>query len=119
VVHQWGPAAASQEAIMPIPNSDFAPRESFPGVATGADTTGAPGTAGASGRAADSAGATVTPPWGGHQDRYPASAGTLQPDQDTPSVITGGDGGYHDTGAGSGRAGHYPRKSWQQPNGGT
>jgi hypothetical protein len=47
--------------------------------------------------------------------RYDGGAtSTLMAGQDEPSVITGGDGGYHDTGAGAGRAGHYPRRSWQQ-----
>jgi hypothetical protein len=51
---------------MPIPNSDYVPRESFPGVATGAETTNAPGSAGASGRPADSVdgGQVSLPCWG-------------------------------------------------------
>jgi hypothetical protein len=36
--------------------------------------------------------------------------------QSEPSQITGGDSGYTSTGAGRGHAGHYPRKSWQEPD---
>jgi hypothetical protein len=100
---------------MPIPNSDFVPAESFPGVPTGADSTGAPGTSGASGRPADSAGATVTGPAGSWQDRFPAGSGTVQPGQSEPTAINpdAGTGSYTDTGAGRGNPNPY-----RHPNGG-
>jgi hypothetical protein len=113
-----GPAARpAQEAIVPIPNSDYVP-DPFPGIRL-PDGTGAPGTAGASGRAADDtpAGRVTLPQLGVWQEgaRYDASTnGTVLAGQSEPSVITGGDGGYTDTGAGSGRASHFPRRDWQQ-----
>jgi hypothetical protein len=88
-------------------------RDPFPGIAL-PDGSGAPGSAGASGRPADSAGATVTPPAGTSQDRYPAAAGTVQPDQvSTNQIVPGPASGLTSTGAGQGSGSHYPRRSWQ------
>jgi hypothetical protein len=86
------------------------------------NTTGAPGTAGASGDADDDTGAgRVTPPWGPSQAsaRYPAStSGTVMPDQVSDSPIsTGPERDYSDTGAGRGSGSHYPRRPWQQSDG--
>jgi hypothetical protein len=102
-------------------------RESFPGIAI-PDGTGAPGSSGASGSAADDAGAGhVTLASGAWQEgaRYPAATGgTVMPGQSGQTVISPGpDSGpdsYTDTGAGHGRtmtseAHRYP---WQQPAGG-
>lgn len=92
--------------------------EFMPGISAGAPNL-APGTPGASGQAADSAGTTVTPPWGGYQDRYPASTGgTVEPGQSEPTAISPGPAeDYTDTDAGSGHAGHFPRRPWQQSGG--
>jgi hypothetical protein len=104
---------------MAIPNSDEM-RDPFPGIRWGGPS--APGSAGASGGAADSepAGA-VTPPWGPSQPaaRYPASTGgTVEPGQaDASRISPGPQADYSDTGAGAGHAGHYPRRDWQAPDG--
>ena len=108
---------------MPIANADYVPPESFPGIATGAESTNAPGTTGAAGAAADDTGAgRVTYPSGAWQPgaRYPASTGgTVMPDQVSDSPISPGPADdYVSTGAGDGRAGHFPRRPWQQPDGG-
>ena len=83
----------------------------------------APGTAGDTGSAADDTGAgAVTLPSGAWQEgaRYPATtSGTLQPDQtDVSPISPGPQDDYSDTGAASGRAGHWKRYGWQQPDGG-
>jgi hypothetical protein len=102
---------------MPIPNSDYV-ADPFPGIRL-PDGTGAPGSSGASGRAADDRPAgEVTPPWGPSQDaaRYSASTGgTAEPGQVAGSPISPGpESDYSDTGAGRGAGSHYPRRSWQQ-----
>lgn len=76
--------------------------------------TGAPGSAGARGDAADNTEAgPVTPPTGTWQPsaRFGASAnGTMMPDQTADSAISvGPESAYSDTNAGKGRAGHWPR----------
>lgn len=108
---------------MPIPNSDSVPREFMPGMASGADSTGAPGSRGAAGDAADnaSAGPVSIPMIGSWQStsRYDAdTSGTMQAGQTDASVISPGPAAdYADTGAGDGRAGHWKRYDWQQPDG--
>jgi hypothetical protein len=114
---------APEVRAMPIPNSDSVPREFFPGISSGAASTGAPGRPGASGAAADNADAgPVTPPTGAWQPgaRFPAStSGTVMPDQDVTSVIEPGPAsGYTGTGAGHGSPSHFPRRPWQQSDGG-
>lgn len=108
---------------MPIPNSDHVPDEFMPGIRSGTlpTGTGAPGSPSASGRAADAVTTTVTPPWGGSQDRYPASTGgTVEPGQSgdtpiSPGPASGTGNTYTTTGAGDGTTmtnehGRYP---WQ------
>ena len=100
---------------MPIANSDRVPDEFMPGIRSGADSTGAPGTSGASGRPADAAGATVTGPAGSWQDRFPAGSGTVQPDQvSTSQIVPGPQSGLSSTGAGQGSGEHFPRRPWQE-----
>lgn len=97
-------------------------RDPFPGISAGC--TGqfcAPGSAGASGRAADDTGrVAVTSPTGAFYDRdiAPGSAVT-QPGQAAVSPLSPGPApDYVNTGAGDGRAGHYQRYPWQAPDGG-
>ena len=84
------------------------------------DGTGAPGSAGASGRAADDrpAGPVTLPGIGAWQpdSRYDAATGgTAEPGQVADSPISPGpESDYSDTGAGRGSGSHYPRRSWQQ-----
>jgi hypothetical protein len=94
--------------------------EFMPGISAGAEGAfRAPGSSGASGGQADSTGTDVTPPWGGHQDRYPAAAGTVEPGQNEPTPVSPGPAsGYTSTGAGAGSGSHYPRRPGQQPDGG-
>lgn len=94
-------------------------RDPFPGIAPWGNR--APGSAGASGAAADDTGAgPVTPATGAWQPaaRYPASTGgTVQAGQvDANAIEPGPAGAYADTGAGSGSGSHYPRRPGQQPN---
>jgi hypothetical protein len=97
-----------------ISNSDRVPDEFMPGIRSGVPNL-APGTQGARGDAADSAGATVTPPAGTWQDRYPAAAGTVQPDQVSGSqILPGPQSDYESTGAGGGSADHWKRHDWQE-----
>jgi hypothetical protein len=104
---------------VPIPNSDRVPDEFMPGIRSGAPNL-APGSPPASGRAADDApaGPVSLPVLGTWQpsSRYDASTGgTVMPGQvDASDISPGPESDYSDTGAGSGRASHYPRRSWQQ-----
>jgi hypothetical protein len=90
-------------------------RDPFPGIRL-PDGTGAPGSGGARGDAADDAATMVTPMTGAHQDRYSGHAGTVEPGQSEPTAINPnqGTGSYTDTGAGQGSGQHYPRRPWQQ-----
>ena len=105
---------------MPIANSDYVP-DPFPGVPAAGQLS--PGTQGASGRAPDDMPAgEVTGPAGMWQDRpVMDTSGTLQPGQLTEGISGMGAGTGQpftsSTGAGDGRAGHWPRHSWQQPDG--
>ena len=85
----------------------------FPGISSGAEGLfRAPGSAGASGSAADSAGTTVTPPWGGSQDRYPASTGgTVQPGQNEDGFAGMPESFTTSTGAGRGNPDPYDHPS--------
>jgi hypothetical protein len=111
-------APAAQEVIVAVNDgigNDVRP--SFPGLQTGAPNR-APGTAGASGDAADDAGTRITFAGGNWQPaaRVPvATSGTVLPDQvSTNQIVPGPQDGLSSTGAGDGRAGHFPRRSWQQ-----
>src|SRR5262249_2784528 len=91
-------------------------KDPFPGVSAGVPNH-APGSAGASGSAADSAGTTVVPPDGSWQNAFPAASGTVQPGQVSDSaIVPGPSSGLASTGAGSGGTGHWKRYPWQ--NGG-
>jgi hypothetical protein len=104
---------------MPIANSDRVPDEFMPGIRSGVPNL-APGSPPASGRAADDelAGPVTLQGIGAWQPgtRYAASTGgTVMPGQvDASDISPGPESDFSDTGAGSGRASHYPRRSWQQ-----
>lgn len=107
---------------MPVTNSDGTPVRDLFGVAM-PDTTGAPGSPGATGDAADNvaAGPTSLPMLGTWQStsRYDAdTSGTLQAGQTDPNVIAPAPAGsFASTGAGRGQPSHFPRRPWQQPDG--
>jgi hypothetical protein len=105
---------------MAIPNSDFVPAESFPGARTGADSTGAVGTPGASGPGADDVRTIITFSGGSWQPSARVTVSTngsiLAGQTDDSPISPGPESDYSSTGAGSGRAGHYRRYSWQQPD---
>jgi hypothetical protein len=84
------------------------------------DGTGAPGSPGGHGQAADNVtGVRVTSPTGGYYDQNLASTGgTVEPGQSDPSAIAPDAGGsFTDTGAGQGGTDHWKRYSWQQGRG--
>jgi hypothetical protein len=96
--------------------------EFMPGISAGAPNL-SPGTTGASGPGADSADAgPVTSPDGGWQpaSRFSTStsgtvlAGQVDDSPVSPGPASGPGNTYGDTGAGSGRPSHFPRRSWQQ-----
>jgi hypothetical protein len=96
----------------------------MPGIASGAESTGAPGSAGSHGTGADSvpAGAITRPDGLSMPDARPDGGpthGTVMPGQSGETPISYGPADqYTDTGAGSGSGTHYPRRPGQQPNGG-
>lgn len=90
---------------MPVANSDSVPAEMFPGVASGAEGTGAPGSASSGGHPADSVPASVTIPGMSYSQMHVPTHGTV-----VSSQVDTFDGA---TGEGISSAGPYP--AWREP----